>query len=218
MMAGEIYPDSDFADAEIIFVMGGPGAGKSTLCARLAEDLGLIHLCPGEMLREFEYTGPLGVWYVVKEAMDEGKLCPIGLIMYLLQAQILRHMKHGARAFLIDGFPRSTDQFFDFSRHTQYCKVKFALHIKCSPMTMYHRFTKLALADQIPPSSSLEKVEDEFQKRIDQFSEENMQIIGYLDSIRKVVTIDSELLLEESYAAVREAVEVNLAEVRQEDV
>lgn len=72
----------------------------------------------------------------------------------------------------------------------QYCKAKFALHIKCAPMTMYHRFTKLALADQIPLSSpSLEKIQDEFQKRIDQFSEENMQIIGYLDSIRKVVTV-----------------------------
>lgn len=73
------------------------------------------------MLREFEYAGPLGVWYVVKEAMDEGKLCPIGLIMYLLQAQILRHMKRGARTFLIDGFPRSTNQFFDFSRVSSCC-------------------------------------------------------------------------------------------------
>lgn len=146
-MAGEIRPDSDFVDAEIIFVMGryhsfsgchiplktkcdnrsradsershpgGPGAGKTTLCARLAEDLGLIHLCPGQMLRKIEETGPLGTWNVVKDAIHEGKLCPIGLIMHLLQREIVLRMREsGARTFLIDGFPRSTEQFFDFSR------------------------------------------------------------------------------------------------------
>ena len=37
---------------EVVFVLGGPGAGKGTQCALLVEEYGVVHLSAGDLLRE----------------------------------------------------------------------------------------------------------------------------------------------------------------------
>lgn len=39
-------------EVSVIFVLGGPGAGKGTQCANLVKDFGFIHLSAGDLLRE----------------------------------------------------------------------------------------------------------------------------------------------------------------------
>ena len=36
----------------VIFVLGGPGAGKGTQCCRIVENFGHVHLSAGDLLRE----------------------------------------------------------------------------------------------------------------------------------------------------------------------
>ena len=36
---------------KIIFILGGPGAGKGTQCLRMAADFGFVHLSAGDLLR-----------------------------------------------------------------------------------------------------------------------------------------------------------------------
>ena len=38
-------------DVTVIFVLGGPGAGKGTQCANLVKDYGFVHLSAGDLLR-----------------------------------------------------------------------------------------------------------------------------------------------------------------------
>ena len=35
----------------VVFVLGGPGAGKGTHCANLVRDFGFVHLSAGDLLR-----------------------------------------------------------------------------------------------------------------------------------------------------------------------
>lgn len=35
----------------VFFVLGGPGAGKGTQCAKLVENCGFVHLSAGDLLR-----------------------------------------------------------------------------------------------------------------------------------------------------------------------
>lgn len=38
-------------DTTVIFVLGGPGSGKGTQCAKLVNDLKFVHLSAGDLLR-----------------------------------------------------------------------------------------------------------------------------------------------------------------------
>ena len=35
----------------VVFVLGGPGSGKGTLCAKIVETYGWVHLSAGDLLR-----------------------------------------------------------------------------------------------------------------------------------------------------------------------
>jgi adenylate kinase family enzyme len=63
---------------KIYFVLGGPGSGKGTQCARLAEKHGLVHISTGDMLRE-EVSNGTAVGRKAESLMIEGKMIPIVL-------------------------------------------------------------------------------------------------------------------------------------------
>lgn len=63
-------------DASIIFVLGGPGSGKGTQCAKIVEKYGHTHLSAGDLLRaEVDSGSALG--QQCQEIMKEGKLVPM---------------------------------------------------------------------------------------------------------------------------------------------
>ena len=39
------------AKPNVVFVLGGPGAGKGTQCAKIVEQFGFVHLSAGDLLR-----------------------------------------------------------------------------------------------------------------------------------------------------------------------
>jgi adenylate kinase family enzyme len=61
------------SDVKIIFVLGGPGSGKGTQCAKIVEKYGHTHLSAGDLLRaEVDSGSELG--QQCQEIMKEGKL------------------------------------------------------------------------------------------------------------------------------------------------
>lgn len=42
---------------QVFFVLGGPGSGKGTQCAKLAQNKGFVHLSAGDLLREERDSG-----------------------------------------------------------------------------------------------------------------------------------------------------------------
>ena len=40
-----------------MFVLGGPGSGKGTMCARIVEEFGFMHLSAGDLLRAERKSG-----------------------------------------------------------------------------------------------------------------------------------------------------------------
>lgn len=91
----------------VIFVLGGPGAGKGTMCELAEIQLGWIHLSAGNLLRaEQEAGGATGG--IIKECIAAGKLVPDDISVKLLKNAMERTTRTtGKRNFLIDGFPRS---------------------------------------------------------------------------------------------------------------
>lgn len=87
----------------IIFVLGGPGAGKGTQCGKLVKEYGFIHLSAGDLLRDERDSGsPDGE--MIENFIREGKIVPVEVTINLIRKAMERS---GATKFLIDGFPRN---------------------------------------------------------------------------------------------------------------
>ena len=91
---------------KLIF-LGPPGAGKGTVAQRLMDDLKIVQISTGDLLREAVKNGTeLG-----KKAtgyMSAGELVPDDLVISLLKERIAR--EDCRKGFILDGFPRTIPQ------------------------------------------------------------------------------------------------------------
>jgi adenylate kinase len=89
-----------------LILLGPPGAGKGTQAARLEDDFGLPYIGTGDLLRthrnEQTELGREAASY-----MEQGRLVPDALVIRMILDEI---DAKGADGFLLDGFPRTTQQ------------------------------------------------------------------------------------------------------------
>lgn len=87
----------------IIFVLGGPGAGKGTQCKNLTAVYPLHHLSIGDIMRA-ETENPLSPYAeLIRANILEGKIGPPEMAVGLLKARIEKISEEGVSGFLIDG-------------------------------------------------------------------------------------------------------------------
>ncbi|KAI3519549.1 hypothetical protein L1887_08757 [Cichorium endivia] len=89
----------------INFVLGGPGVGKGTQCARIAETYGFKHLSVGDLLRK-EISSNTEYGEMILETITKGKIVSSEVTVKLLKSAI---ESAETDRFLIDGFPRSEE-------------------------------------------------------------------------------------------------------------
>ena len=92
--------------AEVVLLMGPPGAGKGTQAAKVAQARGLRKLSTGDMLRSHVARGT-DLGRQAKDLMDAGELVPDDLIIAMVAAEM--EPMQPVRA-LLDGFPRTPGQ------------------------------------------------------------------------------------------------------------
>jgi adenylate kinase family enzyme len=100
-------PRQPCPEPNIVFVIGGPGCGKGTMCELAESQLGWTHLSTGELIRaEIESGGPDAER--IDALLKDGKLAPAELVVDLLKRKMEWVTRTtGKRNFLLDGFPRS---------------------------------------------------------------------------------------------------------------
>lgn len=93
-----------------IILLGPPGAGKGTQSKSLALSLGIKHISTGDILREaIKNNTALG--QKAKIYVESGELVPDSLVTQMVIARIGGDdTKNG---FILDGFPRNTQQALD---------------------------------------------------------------------------------------------------------
>jgi len=176
-----ISPD----DATIIFVLGGPGSGKGTQCAKLVKDYGFKHLSAGDLLREEQDRPGSEYGEMIKDYIREGNIVPMEVTVTLLEKAILRTIDgSGQRRFLIDGFPRKMDQALKFEEAV--CPSKFTLFFDCPESVMQER-----LLDRGKTSGRADDNEESIKKRFKTFVETSMPVVDYFDRQGRVVKVSA---------------------------
>ncbi|KMT15903.1 hypothetical protein BVRB_3g055900 [Beta vulgaris subsp. vulgaris] len=96
----------------VAFVLGGPGSGKGTQCAKIVETYGLTHLSAGDLLRN-EISSMSENGSMILEIIKVGKIVPSEVTVNLIQKAISSTDNH---KFLIDGFPRTEENRLAYER------------------------------------------------------------------------------------------------------
>jgi len=177
----------------VIFVIGGPGSGKGTICDRIRQKYGFTHLSTGDLLRE-EVASGSEKGKSLNEVMVSGKLVSNDQVLDLLRAAIEKKSATSS-GFLIDGYPREVNQAIDFEKKVCSCSV--IMYFNCSDEEMIKRLVKRGLT-----SGRADDNEETIKKRLETFHTHTQPILDHFAKEGKLETVNTLRPVEEVYADV----------------
>ena len=168
----------------VIFVLGGPGSGKGTQCAKLKEKHHFVHISTGELLREEqEKNGPEAEY--IKATLAEGKLVKSDILVKLVQNKINQHKN---TKFLLDGFPRSQENIESWnSIINKSVNAPAVLYFDCSDETMTKRILGRALT-----SGRIDDNEEAIKKRLEVFHHQTVPVVKAYEKLNTLIKINCE--------------------------
>ena len=181
----------------VVFVLGGPGSGKGTQCAKIVDEFKYEHLSTGDLLREeAQKGGELGDR--LKATMEEGKLVSSAMLVELLK-KAMKDRGWEKSKFLLDGFPRNQENIDEWEKQIgKEAHVRFVLYINVSKDVMKERL--LARGKE---SGRADDNEETIMKRFDTFEKESLPIIKFYEKKKLVREIDSSKPVDEVYENVQ---------------
>ncbi|KRX07406.1 P-loop containing nucleoside triphosphate hydrolase [Pseudocohnilembus persalinus] len=176
----------------VVFVLGGPGSGKGTQCARLVNNLGFKHLSAGDLLREERKSGSKD-GDLIESIITQGKIVPSEITVGLLKKGMENQGWNSK--FLIDGFPRNQENFDVWQKIMgELVDFRFVLYFECSFDTMTQRVNQRSLN-----SGRSDDDPEILKKRFVTYIESTKPIIDFYQTQGKLVTADAEKDVEQVY-------------------
>lgn len=121
---------STMSKPQVVFVLGGPGAGKGTQCSNIVSKFGFVHLSAGDLLRA-ECSKPDSAFGdLINSHIKNGTIVPVEITCKLIQNAM---EVSTANQFLIDGFPRNKDNMNGWNTTIgDQVDLLFVLFLDCS--------------------------------------------------------------------------------------
>lgn len=191
----------------MIFVLGGPGAGKGTQCAKLVSEYGFKHLSAGDLLREEQDRPGSEFGEMIKTYIKEGTIVPMEVTIQLLEnAMSMAIEKEKKKMFLIDGFPRKLDQATTFEATV--VPSLFTLFLHCPEDILLQR-----LLNRGKTSGRADDNADSITKRFRTFIETSMPVVDYYEKNGKVERVQATGTVDEVFATIKERLKERGVEV-----
>lgn len=179
-----LFPSEKYPDAiNVVFVLGGPGSGKGTQCAKLVADYKFVHLSAGDLLRKEKNTPGSEFGELIDHYIKEGLIVPQEITINLLKNAIVENYDKGSRNFLVDGFPRKMDQALSFENMVS--EGKLVLYFECPEEVMLQR-----LLQRGKTSGRSDDNLESIKKRFTTFIQTSMPVVEYFDDHNKVVKVN----------------------------
>ncbi|KAJ9145909.1 hypothetical protein P3X46_028237 [Hevea brasiliensis] len=175
----------------VVFVLGGPGGGKSTQCAKIAKEVGYTHLSSGDLLRQTIKSDPVN-GPMIEAMIKEGKSVPPDITMEILQKAIEESEND---KFILDGFPRDEEIRAAFESATK-TEPELVLFFECSEE---ERERRILSRNQGRVDDNSESV----RKRFRYFQEHTLPVVHYYKRKGLVLQIDAGRLEEEVFETLK---------------
>ncbi|KAH9909201.1 uridylate kinase [Xylariomycetidae sp. FL2044] len=190
-------------DVTVIFVLGGPGAGKGTQSEKLVAEYGFRHLSAGDLLRAEQARPDSEFGALIQDYIKNGLIVPMEVTIALLEAAMRESLSDSStstssgKKFLIDGFPRKFDQALKFEEAV--CPARLVLFYDCPEAEMERR-----LLERGKTSGRADDNADSIRKRFRTFLETSMPVVEHYERQDRVVRVDACQPPDEVYRRTRE--------------
>lgn len=194
------------SDVTVVFVLGGPGAGKGTQCANLVNDYHFTHLSAGDLLRAEQDRPGSEFGQLIRDCIKDGTIVPMEVTVQLLEnamAETLRANNTRKGKFLIDGFPRKMDQAVKFEETV--VPAAFVLFFDAPEEVMMKRLMKRG-----ETSGRADDNIESIKKRFRTFVETSMPVVDKFEQEGRVVRIEATRTPEQVYVDVKKGIEPRL--------
>ncbi|XP_072919147.1 UMP-CMP kinase [Hemitrygon akajei] len=186
---------------KVVFVLGGPGAGKGTQCTNIVKKYGYTHFSAGDLLRAERSKEGTQYGELIDNYIKEGKIVPVEITINLLKRAMDDTMAADAskNKFLIDGFPRNTDNLEGWNRiMNSNVDVKFVLFFDCSNEICVERCLERGKG-----SGRTDDNISSLQKRIQTYIQSTKPIIELYAKEGKVRRVDGAKSIDEVFVEVQ---------------
>ncbi|KAF9653161.1 UMP-CMP kinase [Thelephora ganbajun] len=185
----------------VVFVLGGPGAGKGTQCEKLVQEFGFCHLSAGDLLRAEQNREGSQYGAMIKQYIKDGQIVPMEVTIKLLENAMRATLEegrpdqgwtNGQGRFLVDGFPRKMDQALKFDEDV--CLSSLVLFYTTTEEVMLKRLLKRS-----ETSGREDDNEESIKKRFRVYKETTMPVIEHYNKLHKVAEIDGSPSVDKVY-------------------
>ncbi|XP_056149042.1 UMP-CMP kinase [Lampris incognitus] len=186
---------------QVVFVLGGPGAGKGTQCSKIVENYRYTHLSAGDLLRAERGREGSEYGQLIDSYIKEGRIVPVEITINLLRKAMEATMQKNEKnfLFLIDGFPRNEDNLQGWTTvMDEKANVKFVLFFDCSNEVCINRCLERGKS-----SGRTDDNRESLEKRIRTYLESTRPIIDQYEKQGKVRTVDASRSVDEVFADVK---------------
>eukprot|EP00795_Rhopilema_esculentum_P004644 gene4644-20923_t len=179
----------------VIFVLGGPGAGKGTQCEKIVKEFGFVHLSAGELLREEQKSGSEN-GDLIDSYIRDGKIVPVEITVGLLDKAM---QKNSTKRFLVDGFPRNENNLQGWTRiMSEKVDLKAVLFFDCPEEICVKRIMQRSIS-----SGRSDDNEESLRKRFQTYYNQTMPIIDHYSREGLVKRISAVLPPDEVFEEVK---------------
>ncbi|KAI8374441.1 adenylate kinase-domain-containing protein [Radiomyces spectabilis] len=185
-------------EVTVVFVLGGPGAGKGTQCENLKKDYGFVHLSAGDLLRAEQKRPGSKYGELINYYIKEGLIVPMEVTIALLEQAMKEEYKNNNTRFLVDGFPRKMDQAIKFEEVV--VPSKMVLYFECPEEVMLKRLLKRGES-----SGRADDNIESIKKRFRVFKDTSFPVIEAYEKQNKVTTVSCDMPVDQVYQEVKVA-------------
>src|SRR5680860_1824094 len=167
-----------------LLLIGPPGAGKGTQASRLAEAFAVPAVSTGDIFR-FNVKNETALGLQVKAFIDAGAYVPDSLTNAIVKDRL--EEPDAAAGFLLDGYPRTTDQVEELDRllEAEGTKLDAVVLITADTDEVVSRLLKRA-----EEQGRADDTADVIRHRMDVYAEQTAPLNDVYSSRGLVVTID----------------------------